>query len=316
MKRIAVLVGFLVLGLVSAVAPPGQPTEAQANCFQETGFCITNPAFADYFRVRGGYRTLGYPVSRSFTLEGFEVQVFQRVVLQLQGTSVNRLNVLDPNLMPITRANQSQFPKPDAQIAQQAPQPSSPTYAKDVVQFIQKVSPNTFNGQPVKYFDTFNSAVPADLAFGGGPQNPDLLTLFNLEIWGLPTSAPAPDPGNGVFIYQRYQRGIMHFDASCGCTQGILVGEYLKKVITGKDLPSDLAAEMQGSRYLNQYNAANTGWLARPGELPNTDLTGAFESGTSAVQPGTGQGQNTGGGGPPAPTGVPKPGATGTPTAT
>jgi hypothetical protein len=289
MKRIAVLIGFLVIGLVSAVAPPGRETEAQANCFQETGFCITTSAFADYFRVRGGFRTLGYPVSRSFTLEGFEVQVFQRVVLQLQGNNVNRLNVLDPNLMPITRANQSQFPKPDPQIAQQAPQASSPTYAKDVVEFIRKVSPNTFSGQQVKYFDTFNSAVPADLAFGGGPQNPDLLTLFNLEIWGLPTSAPAPDPGNGGFIYQRYQRGIMHFDASCACTQGILVGEYLKAVISGKNLPPDLAADMQGSRYLNQYNSSIAKWLARPGELPNTDLTGAFEPGTSAVQPGAGQ---------------------------
>jgi hypothetical protein len=315
MKRIAVLVGFLLIGLVSAVAPPGRETEAQANCFQETGFCISNPAFADYFRVRGGYRTLGYPVSRSFTLEGFEVQVFQRVVLQLQGTSVNRLNVLDPNLMPITRANQSQFPKPDAQIAQQAPQPSSPTYAKDVVQFIQKVSPNTFNDQQVKYFDTFNGAVPAEVAFAGTTPNSDLLTLFNLEIWGLPTSAPAPDPGNGGFIYQRYQRGIMHFDASCGCTQGILVGEYLKAVISGKNLPPDLAQDMQGSRYLNQYNSGIAKWLARPSELPNTDLTGAFEQGTGAVQPGTGQPQ-PGQPKPSGPTATAPPAATGTATPT
>ena len=88
MKRIAVLIGFLVIGLVSAVAPPGRETEAQANCFQETQFCITTPEFAEYFRVRGGYRTLGYPVSRTFQLEGFPVQVFQRVVLQLQGKDV------------------------------------------------------------------------------------------------------------------------------------------------------------------------------------------------------------------------------------
>src|SRR5688500_18823944 len=96
MKRIAVLVGFLVIGLVSAFAPPGRETEAQANCFQETGFCITNPAFADYFRGRGGTRILGFPVSRSFTFEGFEVQLFQRVALQLVGNNVNRLNLLDP----------------------------------------------------------------------------------------------------------------------------------------------------------------------------------------------------------------------------
>src|SRR4051794_3131914 len=83
MKRIAVLVGFLLVGLMAAIAPPGTPTAAQANCFQETGYCITNSAFTEYFRLRGGVRILGYPVSRSFTLDGFEVQFYQRVVLQL-----------------------------------------------------------------------------------------------------------------------------------------------------------------------------------------------------------------------------------------
>jgi hypothetical protein len=310
MKRIAVLISFLVIGLVSAVGPPERETEAQANCFQETGFCISNPAFAEYFRVRGGVRILGYPVSRSFTLEGFEVQFFQRVVLQLQGSNVQRLNLLDPNVMPMLRVNQSTFPGPDPQIAAQAPQTTSPSYAKDVVEFIRKVSPNTFNGQQVKYFDTFNSTVPVDIAFAGTTPNPDLLTLLNLEIWGLPTSNPAPDPGNGGFIYQRFQRGIMHFDASCGCTQGILVGEYLKSVMTGKNLPPDLAEDMRTSKYNGQYNASVVNWLNRPGALPNTDLTGAFEPGTAAVAPGSGQPKPTG------PTATPLPAGTATVTPT
>jgi hypothetical protein len=109
------------------------------------------------------------------------------------------------------------------------------------------------------------------------------VTLLNLEIWGLPTSNPAPDPGNGGFIYQRFQRGIMHFDASCGCTQGILVGEYLKAVITNRSLPADLAADMQSSRFFNQYSPGSPGWTARPGELPGTDMNAAFEPGTGAV---------------------------------
>jgi hypothetical protein len=114
------------------------------------------------------------------------------------------------------------------------------------------------------------------------------VTLLNLEIWGLPTSNPAADPGNGGFVYQRYQRGIMHFDASCGCTQGILVGEYLKSVITGKNLPPDLAEDMRKSRFFGQYNSSSPNWLARPAELTNTNLTGAFEPGTGAVTPGPG----------------------------
>jgi hypothetical protein len=177
MKRIAVLIGFLIVVLVSTVAPPGRETEAQANCFQETGFCVTTPQFADYFSMRGGSKTLGFPISRTFTLEGFEVQFFQRVVLQLQGGTVNRLNLLDPTVMPMTRVNQSQFPANDPSIAARAPSTTSPTYATDVVQFIQTVSPNTVGGQNVKFFDTFNNAVPAAAAGG----NPGLQTLLNLE---------------------------------------------------------------------------------------------------------------------------------------
>src|SRR5918997_5563025 len=99
MRRAAILVAFLVIGLTAAVVPPERATEAQANCFNETGFCITNSAFNDYFNNRGQVRIFGYPVSRSFTLEGFEVQIFQRVVLQMNQGNVARLNVLDPNVM-------------------------------------------------------------------------------------------------------------------------------------------------------------------------------------------------------------------------
>jgi len=305
MKRVALLTVFVLVAMVAALAPPETPTMAQANCFQQTGFCITNQQFAEYFRLRGDVRILGYPISRSFTLEGFEVQFFQRVILQMQAGQVARLNVLDPSVMPMTRANQSIFPGPDPALAAQAPQTTSPTYAQDVVQFVQKVSPNTFNGQPVGFFNLFNTTVPVDVAFPGQTPNPDLVTLLNLEIWGLPTSNPAADPGNGGFIYQRYQRGIMHFDATCTCTQGILVGEYLKSVITTRNLPPDLAADMQGSRYYGQYSPGSPGWTARPAELPSTDMTNAFEPGTGAVTP------------PPAPpAATPLPGATTTVTPT
>src|SRR5687767_2216122 len=140
MKRVAVLTAFVLVAMFSALAPPETPTQAQANCFQETGFCITNQQFAEYFRLRGGVRIMGYPISRSFTLEGFEVQFFQRVILQLQGGQVSRLNVLDPGIMPMTRANQSIFPGPDPAIAGQAPQVGAPNYASQVVEFVRRVS--------------------------------------------------------------------------------------------------------------------------------------------------------------------------------
>src|SRR5215216_7810072 len=132
MKRVAVLTAFVLVSLVAALAPAEAPVQAQAGCFPETGFCTTNPQFAEYFRLRGGVRILGYPISRSFTLEGFEVQFFQRVILQMQAGQVARLNVLDPNVMPMTRANQSTFPPSDSALAAQAPPVTSPTYAQDV----------------------------------------------------------------------------------------------------------------------------------------------------------------------------------------
>jgi hypothetical protein len=282
MKRGMLLAASAMIAVFAAVLPPGQPTEAQGQCYQETGFCIENPLFQDYFRVRGGTRILGYPVSRTFTLEGNQVQFFQRVVLQLSGNSVNRLNVLDADVMPMTRANGSVFPGPDTTLGGSGaiPDPSSPDYADRVINFVGNYAPNEWNGRSVGFFDLFKSTVPVDLAFPGQSPNPGLVTLLNMEIWGVPTSQPTPDPANGGFIYQRFQRGIMHYRAEQNVTEGILVADYLKSVMTLRNLPLDLAEEMRNSRYFGQYDPAAPNWVKRPGELPNTNLTNAFEPGS------------------------------------
>jgi hypothetical protein len=85
------------------------------------------------------------------------------------------------------------------------------------------------------------------------------------------------DPSNGNFIYQRFQRVIMHYRAECQCTEFILLASYFKNVITGVDLPPDLDQEMQGTPYYKQYNNGAPHGLNRPNYLPNTDLTNAFE---------------------------------------
>jgi hypothetical protein len=303
MKRLAIFLGFLVVSLVAALAPAGDQTEAQANCFPETGFCITNSAFADYFNQRGQVRTHGYPISRSFTLEGFEVQIFQRIVLQLQGGTVQRLNVLDPDIMPLTRANQSVFPGPDAELARSAPQVGSPDYAQRVVEFVRSVAPDTFQGLPVNFFNTFNTAVPVQPGTSS-----DIQTLLNLEIWGVPTSRPAFDPGNQGFVYQRFQRGIMHFRAEVPVTEGILIGEYFKAVITARNLPSDLAEDMRNSRFYAQCNTSAPNWVARPNELANTNLTNAFDC-PSGPAPGPQPGPQPGPTSTPSPTSTPGPDA-------
>ena len=71
---------------------------------------------------RGGVRTFGYPSSRTFKLDGFQVQIFQRLVMQLQGNgSVQTLNLLDPGLVPYTRINGSTYPAPDPSVVRATP---------------------------------------------------------------------------------------------------------------------------------------------------------------------------------------------------
>ena len=69
----------------------------------------------------------------------------------------------------------------------------------------------------------------------------------------------------------------MHFDGTSGTTQGILLADWFKSIVTGRNLPVDLAAQAQGSRFRQQYCPGAAAWLCRPAELPATDLTWAFE---------------------------------------
>src|SRR6185312_15101212 len=172
----------------------------------------------------------------------------------------------------------STFPAPDPSIISQSPKPDDKDYLAKALDFVKATAPDTFDGQPVNFSKTFFSSVTARDAYPDGVPDgaADLVPFFNLEIWGLPTSKPAHDPNNPDFIYQRFQRGIMHYDKSCGCTQGLLLADYLKSVLTGQNLPTDLAAVVQTSRLLNQFKPGAPASLARPADLPGTDLTNAF----------------------------------------
>jgi hypothetical protein len=279
---------FLVLAatLPASTASFAQ-TQTDPRFFSQTNFRIDNDAFWDFFQHRGNVRTFGYPVSRTFKLDGFQVQIFQRLVMQLQADgSVQTLNLLDQGLMPYTRINGSTFPAPDPAVITATPPVSSPTYATDIQTFVQQQAPNTYDGQPVNFGTTFNNTVTSADA---PDADPALLPGFNLQIWGAPTSAPAYEPANHNFIYQRFQRSIMHYDSTCGCTQGLLLADYLKSIITGQNLPTDLDQQAQGSKYYRQYAPGRPMSVARPADLPNSDLTNAFE----AQQAGSGGGGTT-----------------------
>ena len=142
--------------------------------------------------------------------------------------------------------------------------------------FLNRVAQDTFGGKSVNFFRTFSNTVAFQVAFPNGG-DPNLLLGIDLEMWGVPTSNPAFDPSNQNFVYQRWQRGIMHYDAGCNCTQAILLADYLKAIVTGQNLPSDLDAQAQGSPFYKQYNNAMPNGLNRPQALPNTNLMYAFD---------------------------------------
>jgi hypothetical protein len=278
--------------LVVLVASGSQAATAQADprYFAQTGYRIDNDAFWNFFQGRGGVPTFGYPVSRQFKLVGFQVQIFQRLVMQLQPDGgVQTLNLLDPGLMPYTRINGSTYPAPDPAVVSATPPVSDPNYATDIITFTQQTAPDTFEGQPVNYFQTFSNTVTCDAAFPNQPCQENLLPGLNLQIWGAPTSNPTYDPTNHNFIYQRFQRSIMHYDAGCQCTQGLLLADYFKSIITGQNLPPDLDAEARTSIYYKQYDPSKPLWIARPNELTDSDLTNAF----TPSQPGGGGGNVT-----------------------
>jgi hypothetical protein len=265
------------------------PRSHDQRYFPQTGYRLDDDAIWSYFATRGGVQTFGYPVSVAFPFLGFWTQLFQRQALSDFGASgVSRLNLLDPEFMPISSLGSLTFPPFDPTLAGQAPSYYSPSYGADVAKFVQQNAPDTFDGLPVNFGQTFLNSVTLQTAYPNGGGNPALLPLLNLEIWGLPTSQPAYDPSNRNFVYQRFQRGIMHFDKTCMCTEGILLGDTFKSVLTGENLPADVATELNDSPFLRLYDPSRVNALAPgrggsvaglPGVHGQTDLAFAFVPG-------------------------------------
>lgn len=274
------LTHVLLILVILAAAPTAFAGErAQQNdprFFAETGYRIANDEFWKFFQGRGGTRTFGLPTSREMTFKGFTVQFFQRGVMQLGANGVETLNLLEDGLLPYTTINGSTFPAVDQELIKAAPSPNDPAYSSKIVEFVKANAPDSWEGMPVNFGKTFSQTVTYEDAFPNGG-SASLLPLFNLQIWGAPTSKPMRDPKNNNFVYLRFQRGIMHYDDGCTCTQGLLLGDYLKALITGENLPVDLEAQAKDNPLLRQYqNSAGNG-LARAGDLPGSNFKDAFE---------------------------------------
>jgi hypothetical protein len=254
---------------VATPAPAAQSTPAPAAApamahddryFGQTGYRIENEQVWGFFSSYGGLETFGYPVSRTISFLGCPVQMFQRQIIQVcSGQGAALINLLDPDIFPYTEVNGSGFPAPDNTLKANTPPVSDPNYSANISTFIETNVPDTVAGQPVNFFQRFNTS--------GG-----------LTIWGAPISNPRADPNNSNFVYQRFQRGIMHYIAGVG-TESVLLADYLKAIITNQNVPPDLLQQSRESRFFNQYCPAETLGLCRPNELGGTDLTFAFVTG-------------------------------------
>ena len=238
--------------------------------YSETGFGVWNPEIRAYFESRGGVETFGYPISNVFTLYGFDVQLFQRQGIQIGPDGAPRgLNILQAPYLEYRRFGGLTIPALENSLAASAPQVGSPGYSRAVRAFIREHVPDAWKAHNVGFLREFLAAAPADI-----PAH--LRELAALEIWGLPLSRPMPDPANESFIYQRFQRGVMHFAATTGATGGLLLGDHLKSLITGHGLSASLAAAASASPLLRQYAPGMPLGARRPAAIPATDLTDAF----------------------------------------
>jgi hypothetical protein len=229
----AVLIG------AAALAPGVASAQDDARAFADTGYSIADDNIWSFFNQYGGVATFGEPISREFTLAGQPVQLFENAALAVQPDgSVQSLQLSDPGLVPYTRLNGLTVPATDQALAFVAPSPDQPNYDARLQVYLKATVPDTWNGQPVGFYSTFTNT--------GG-----------VAVWGLPTSSAAADPNNPGFVYQRFQNGILFYDASAGSTQALPLGEYLKDILTGQNLPSDLALEAAGSSLLGQYQHAD-----------------------------------------------------------
>jgi hypothetical protein len=261
-----------------ATAQQAVPSSAPG-FFPATGYRISSQSILDYFQRHGGARTFGYPVSNEFPMLGKRVQLFQRALVEIESDgSVTPANILSADMLPITHIDGLSLPAEDPDVLAAAPAPDSPDYVSSAQAFVNVYVPDSWNGLQVNFQSTFLNTVTCADAFGGDDCDSAQLPALDLEMWGLPTSLPTSDPVNPDFVYQRFQRGIMHYSRTTGLTQGLLLGDWLKRIMIGVDLSPDINPQVRQSRFFAQYAPSLPLALDRANDLPDTSLAEAFHS--------------------------------------
>jgi hypothetical protein len=96
------------------------------------------------------------------------------------------------------------IPAVDPALVFVAPTPDQPNYDARLQAFLSATVPDAWNGQPVQFLSTLNDT--------------------GVDVLGLPTSEPAADPHNPQFVYQRFQNGVLFYNAADGSTSILPLG--------------------------------------------------------------------------------------------
>jgi len=94
------------------------------------------------------------------------------------------------------------IPAVDPALVFVAPTPDQPNYDARLQAFLSVTVPDVWNGQPVDFLSTLNDT--------------------GADVLGVPTSEPAADPHNPQFVYQRFQNGVLFYNAAEGTTSAVL----------------------------------------------------------------------------------------------
>ncbi len=277
--------------IVQPAPPPVDPVTG-SRFFPDTGFSVVNDAIWNYYHRRGGQRTFGQPISRLFTLGGTQMQLFERGLLQVNEQGhVAVANLLEEPFLPFNAYGDFWLPDPDGEVLANAPDPALPNFGDASQEFVRVYAAEDFDNNPTRFYTTFLGTVLFREAFFDGRGDPSLVPGFSLEIWGLPTTTanylvlryePDPDGGPDVpvvdraIVVQRFQRGIMRYDAASQRTAGIPLGVYLRAVMTGEALPDLAQVAAETTPLWALYNPEAVAWVDRPDDVPDTNLVLAF----------------------------------------
>jgi hypothetical protein len=284
MSRVPFVAGAASLPGAGA-APAGAIRAGQM--FPETGFAVADGPIGSYFTARGGVRTFGPPISNPFPLLGSTVQLFRNHMLKVEPSgSISTVDLFGLNAIPFRNVNGVVVPEVDPFLVASAPVPGTPDYAARVLAFIQETAPDQWENMPVGFHRAFIGTVRAEDAMPGGGEVA-LLPLFSQEIWGVPVSRPVRDAQNPDSVVQRWERGVMIWSRATGTVTTVPLGDAFKAVLTGEGLGPERQAAAADSPFLLQYAPSAPGGVARPVDLPNTVLAGAFgqiPAGVAAAQ--------------------------------